>query len=120
MTSKRNHESISHYVESYPKLLAPDGILFLKHDMARHDSHHPWVLIRRELVKYFKPYRRVLQITPACANTTLQTKILKADGGDSAVYLKGSHVNDTIVPITTRPRYRNACDAYLHTQWVLK
>ena len=120
MTAKRSVESITNHVASFPKLMAPGGVLFIKHDMARKDMRYPWVLIRRELEKFFNPLFRFIQLTPGCKDHTLEKKILELDGGDDAGYLKGTHINGSMLPLTTHQRYRSMCDAYLHTQWVLK
>ena len=120
LSFKLTREKIISYISAYPKVMAPGAILFLKHDMANPKDQPKWAIIKYELLKHFTPLRRYIQVTKGCVNQLTLQRILRVDGGRAAVYLNGTTINDTAVPLTLALKYRRPCDAYLHTQWVLK
>ncbi len=115
--NRKRNETIKLYVSAYTKLLAPGGIVFLKQDIVRRDDQYVWFKIKKELLNYFHPLYRYIQVMPMCPVETLKY-ILRVDGRNGSDYLKGSDINTSALPYNVH--FHNKCDAYLHTEWLSK
>lgn len=110
--SKWNPSDITSHIESYQKLLEPDGKLFLKWDLAwPKNNPEMWIEIVPQLLKHLIPISSYLQIDHRCSPDFKMNLISKQN------HILWKH--EAIVNFGWTG-LKSSCDAYLHSEWIPK